>query len=110
MPDGFDHEDAPSEELGDDVAEIFATLLREGAGQTAKVLRALGDRATNPDEKLRDAAGAAKILGDVTATLGTLLLEHGAGGGNLGVHDPASPFVARLAAQLEKREREESGE
>lgn len=89
-----------------DVAEIFAMLLREGAGQTAKVLRSLGERATDPDQKLRDAAGAAKILGDVTATLGTILLEHGAGGpvgGGLDPHAESTPFLQRLAAQLEER-------
>lgn len=100
MPDSLDHEEASG-----DVAEIFGALLREATTQTAKALRALGDRATDREEKLRDAAGAAKILGDVTATLGTLLLEHGAGGG-LDPHAESTPFLQRLAAQLEEREDE----
>lgn len=68
---------------------------------TATGITTLAERIQNPDEKLRDTAGALKILADVTSTFGALLLQHEldrAPGGDGLAGDPA-PALARIAAQ-----------
>lgn len=83
------------------VSDAVRGLFLGAVDDTATAVRVLTDRIQGPDEKVRDIAGALKILADVTSTLGALLLQHELDRGPTGEHidGGSAPALSRIASQ-----------